>query len=69
MSGFELECPSEQFDDDTPAKDSSWPTYQPDHPSFGIPSCVRIPVPGEIISKNFMKESVVYQPTALFQPL
>jgi hypothetical protein len=49
VSGFELECPLEQSDDDTPAKDPSWPTYQPDHPSFGIPSCVKIPVPGEII--------------------
>jgi hypothetical protein len=59
VSGFELECPSEEFDDDTPAKDSSWPTYQPSHPSFGIPSCVRIPVPGEIISskKKTMEET------------
>ncbi len=49
VSGFELECPLEQSDYDTPAKDPSWPAYQPDHPSFGTPSCVKIPVPGEII--------------------
>jgi hypothetical protein len=49
VNGFPLECPADETGDDTPMKKDSWPVYQPDHPKFGTPSCVHVPVPGEIV--------------------
>jgi hypothetical protein len=49
VNGFPLDCPADETGDDTPMRNDSWPTYQPGHPEFGIPSCVKTPVPGEIV--------------------
>ena len=52
VSGFGLEAPVDGEDDINPLRDASWPTYQPNHSAFGPPSCVKVPVPGEIILAN-----------------
>jgi hypothetical protein len=49
VSGFSLEGPIEDEEEDTPPRHSTWPTYQPDHTAFGDPSSTKFPVPGEIV--------------------
>jgi hypothetical protein len=52
VSGFSLEGPIEDTEEDTPSRQSTWPTYQPDHTAFGEQSCIQVPVPGEIVLAN-----------------
>jgi len=57
VNGFALDEPSNEEVLDTCAKDPSWPTYTPNNPAFGAPSCVKIPIPGEVI-RTKMKTAV-----------
>ncbi len=67
MNGFGLECPDDEEEDATQSRDSSWPTYLPNHSAFEPPSCVKVPVPGEIIlaKRNATTDEVSLNPDLL----
>jgi hypothetical protein len=44
-----MEPPLDYSESDTDSKDQSWPRYQPDDEAFGGVSCVKVPIPEELL--------------------
>jgi hypothetical protein len=52
VNGFTLAPPSNSSEADTDNRDQSWPQYQPSDAAFGGLSCVKVPVPEEILESK-----------------
>jgi hypothetical protein len=60
VKGFSLVDPKDDTGDDTLPRREDCPSYTPDHPAFGPESCVKVPIPFEIM---IQKDEVIGVPT------
>ncbi len=56
-------APNDDSGDETQVRDENWPSFQPDHPSFGPESSVKVYVPSEILLHQKEEDQLLSAPS------